>query len=298
MTTHVFRKKRGGFNAIELVVVIFVVFILIGVALVVLRIQRDEMSFPDANTRTETNNKLKQLSLACHSFHDVYKKLPPAFDRTGQIDFPASVHVHLLPFIEQDNLYKVYLAQEGKGDWDKFIIPPFISPQDATQINSGAGHQNFAANLRVFSDKGIATKFDADMPPLGGIVSCKASFPSIADGTSNTIFFTTKYGNCKDGGSRFVAAPNSPFAAYFGQNAAVKKAHPTDPAATFQNQPTGDQCLTTPLMAQSMMASGLQVGFGDGSVWMINLDISPRTWNMLVQPNDGLEPGDDWPGKR
>ena len=56
MTTHVFRNSRRGFNAIELVVVIFVVFILIGVALVLLRIQRYEMSFPDANTRTQTNN--------------------------------------------------------------------------------------------------------------------------------------------------------------------------------------------------------------------------------------------------
>ena len=296
MTTHVFRNKRGGFNAIELVVVIVLVFIILGALLVALK------NFSDHERRSiswragpQTYNNLKQLSLACHSFHDVYKKLPPAFDKAGEMNFPASVHVHLLPFIEQDNLYKVYLAQEGKGDWDKYIIPPFIAPQDVTQINSGAGHQNLAANLRVFSDKGLATKFDADMPALAGIEPGKASMPnSIPDGTSRTIFFTTKYGNCKDGGSRFVAAPDSEFAAYFGQNAAVKKADPNDPGGTFQNQPTREQCLITPLMAQGMSISGLQVGLGDGSVALINPDISPRTWNLLAQPNDGMQLGDDW----
>src|SRR5262249_50866604 len=144
-------------------------------------------------------------------------------------------------------------------------------------------------------DKGLATKFDADMPALAGIERGKARIPgSFPDGLSNTIFFTTKLGNCQDGGSRYVAAPDSKFAAFFGQNAAVKKTHPTDPGATFQNQPTREQCLITPLMAQSMTVSGLQVGLGDGSSRMINPDISPRIWNLAVQPNDGMQLGDDW----
>src|SRR5262249_7591489 len=146
--------------------------------------------------------------------------------------------------------------------------------------NDGAGIQNLAANLRVFSEKGVDTKFDANMPALAGIEPGNSAIPrTFSDGTSNTILFAAKYGQCKACASCYAAAPNSAFAAFFGQNAATRKAHPSDPTATFQAQPTADQCLTTPLMAQSMSVSGLQVGFGDGSVALINPDISPRTWN-------------------
>jgi len=285
---HIGKKRiRSGFNAIELVVVILVVLILIGVALVVLRIQRFEMSHPASPARTQTNNNLKQLSLACHSANDVFKRLPPAFDQFGQMRFPASVHVHLLPYIEQDNLYKRYLGAEGKGlIATDAIIPTFLSYQDATQIKNGAGFQNFAANLRVFSDKGMATGFDANMPALGLIEPGKASIPnSFPDGIANTIFFTTKYGNCQNGGSRYVATPDSPFAAFFGQNAALVNAHPSDPTATFQAQPTADECVITPLMAQSMSKYGVSVAMGDGHIRMISLDLGPRTWNLALQPN-------------
>src|SRR5262249_32909765 len=153
------------------------------------------------------------------------------------------------------------------------VVAPFLCPADITSANNPAGIQNFAANLRVFSDKGMATKFDANMPGLGGIEACQGTFRgSITDGISNTIFFTLKYANCQNGGSRFVAAPNSPFAAFFGQNAALVKADPSDPSATFQAQPSADQCVITPLMAQSMSEWGLQVGLGDGHVRMVSPD--------------------------
>jgi len=288
---HIGKKRvRSGFNAIELVVVILVVFILMGLVFVALRVPR----VATTNGRSQTNNNLKQLCLATHSCQDVWKRLPPAFHTFGQMNFPASIHVHLMPFIEQDNLYQAYLGQEGKGHWDH-VVPPFICPMDVTQTNDGKGFQNFAANLRVFSDKGMSTKFDANMPALGLIEPGKASIPnSIPDGTSNTIFFATKYGNCQNGGSRYVAAPDSPFAAFFGQNAALIQAHPSDPTATFQAQPTANQCVIIPLMAQSMSKSGLSVGMGDGHVRIISLDLSPRTWNLAVQPNDGLQLGNDW----
>jgi hypothetical protein len=293
----VFRKKRLGFNAIELAVVVLLVFLLVGVIAVALRnLWENERRMALIASRTLTNNNLKQLVLACHSFHDVHKKLPPAFDKSGQMDFPASLHVHLLPYIEQDNLYKIYLDQKGKGAMaTNAIVPPFLSRLDLNELDNGAGIQNFAGNLRVFSDKGLATKFDANMPPLAGIEPGNATIPaSFLDGTSFTIFFATKFGKCQDGGSRYVAAPDSPFAAFFGQNAALVSAHPSDPTATFQTLPLPEECLSTPLMAQSMSKGGLSVGLGDGSIRMIGPSLSPRTWNLVLQPNDGLQLGDDW----
>jgi hypothetical protein len=294
MSMHVFRKKRLGFNAIELVVVVLVVFILLGMVAVVLRSQQGADRTP--NGRTQTRNNLKQLSLACWSVNDIFKRFPPAFDKFGEMSFPASVHVHLLPYIEQDNLYKTYLGQKGIGKWERFTVQPFVVPphEDFTQTNHGAGIQNFAANLRVFSDKGMATQFDANMPALAAIEPGKARLGLISDGTSNTILFTIKYANCQDGGSRFVAAPDSSFAAFFGENAATITASPSDPRSTFQSRPNAHQCLTTPLMAQSMSHKGLAVGMADGHVRMVSPDISPRTWNLAVQPNDGMQLGDDW----
>jgi len=281
-------RNRSGFNAIELVVVILIVFLLLGLILVILPRPRG----PD---RFMIFNNLKQITLACHSANDMFKGIPPAFDQYGDMPFAASVHVHLLPYIEQNNLYKMYLAQEGKGDWDKHVVFTFITEIDFTLTKDGGGIQNFAANLRVFSDKGMATKFDANMPALARIEPGKANIPkSFPDGTSNTILFSTKYANCKEGGSRFAADPSSPFAAFFGQNAAKVKAHPSDPTATFQDYPTQDECLTTPLMAQSVTARWIILGLADGSVRSILPTISPLTWNLALQPNDGLELGAEW----
>jgi hypothetical protein len=113
----------------------------------------------EAAARTQTNNNLRQLSLAIHSCNDVFKRLPPAFDKFGQIQtYTISVHVNLMPFIEQDNLYKKFAQGEGKRD-AKAEVPSFLSPLDpSTTQKNQEGIQNFAANLRVFADKGFNTK--------------------------------------------------------------------------------------------------------------------------------------------
>src|SRR5262245_22038158 len=252
MPQHVFRKKRLGFNAIELVVVVVIVFILLGLVLVVLKIRRNNSRIEDGSA--ETKIKLKDLALACHNVNHFFKRLPPAFDQYGQMKLPASVHVRLLPYIEGDNLYKMFLEQKEDGDLPKNAqFSPFISYRDYTQTKDGNGVQNYAANLRVFSDKGTKTRFDVNIPALAGIEPGKAIIPgSVPYCLSNTIFFTTKLGNCQDGGSRYVAAPDSKFAAFFGQNAATAIAHSSDPRSTFQLMPLPKECLITPLMAQSM----------------------------------------------
>src|SRR5437016_16780 len=68
-----------------------------------------------AAARTETINNLKQITLACHSCNDVYKKLPPACGIFGPADFPITVHVYLHPFTESDPFYKDFLETRGQG---------------------------------------------------------------------------------------------------------------------------------------------------------------------------------------
>ncbi len=271
--------RRRGFSFIELLVVIAILAFLAALLLPAVQKVREVAA------RTQCMNNLKQVGLATHNFHDTYKKLPPAFDSMD--NGPAlSIHVYLLPYIEQDQLYRLFL----KGETEKAanaVIAVYLSPSDPSKPANPAGIQNYVANLRLFSAKGLKTKFDEPMPALGEKEPGKTGFRDITDGTSNTIMYSTKYGVCGEGGSRFASAPNTKTAAFFGQNPAKVKAHPSDPTATFQLVPGPKECLCSPLMAQSFYRNGILVGFADGSTRFVSSTVTPNTWNYLLQPNDG-----------
>jgi prepilin-type N-terminal cleavage/methylation domain-containing protein len=285
-------KPRQGFSLVELVVVLAIAGITLGLVIPAV------YSAQDAAGVRQTMNSLKQVTLAAHSANDAYKYMPPAYGRYGACKFPASVHVYLLPYIEKGDWYKEYLDAEGKGAVTKFVLPFYISPIDPSAGNEERkGIQNYAANLRVFSEKGYKTPVGKNMDALAEVEPGKPSLQRLSsqDGASNTIAFATKYGSCgEDGGSRYASPPNTRSAAFFGQNAAKKKADPADPTATFQLHPSSKQCLTSPLMAQSFLDKGLQISVFDGSVRNVSPKISPTTWNYAVQPNDGMSLGTDW----
>jgi hypothetical protein len=286
-------SARRAFSFAELVVVMLLMTLIIGLLIIGVQKLRTIERGPGGYNQTLGN--LKQLTLACHGFMDVHKTLPPAFDKFGKTNFLASVHVYLLPFVEGDKMYELYVQAHGKGKVGNAIVPQFISPGDSTLKNDGAGVQSFAANLRAFSDKGWNTPFQLDMPALGAIEPGAALIPgSFPDGTANTLAFTTKLAECGDGGSRYAASPDSKFAAFFGQNAAQVPADPSDITATFQLAPDERQCQPTPLRGQSYSVRYIWVSLFDGSARRVSPETSARTWNLAVQPNDGLELGRDW----
>jgi prepilin-type N-terminal cleavage/methylation domain-containing protein len=281
--------KRQGFSLLELVLVVAVVAVVLTIAVVGIRKNRE------AAARAHTTNNLKHIVLSIHGFNDAYRKLPPAYEIFPPIlDFPASTHVYITPFIESSNFFREYRDNRGKGQWKNYPWPTFQAWDDPT-ASDGNGVQNYPANLRAFSHKGLNTKFDADMPALAEIEPGSASIPaSFTRGTSTTILFATKYARCQDGGSRYAEAPNAKFAAFFGQNAARVPADPSDATATFQLNPNDANCLTSPLMAQSFSSSGISIGMADGSARFLSAGLSAHTWNLALQPTEKIELGDDW----
>src|SRR5262249_38406112 len=123
----------------------------------------------EAAARTQSANNLKQMGLALHHLADTTGgPLPPAdgvwrlFAR-GTVE--ATLFFHILPYIEQENLYRQYQAAPQTA-----LVPvkTFFAPGDRT-TDGRDPITSYASNHLLFEAPG-------------------PNFPaSITDGTSNTI---------------------------------------------------------------------------------------------------------------
>jgi prepilin-type N-terminal cleavage/methylation domain-containing protein len=234
-------RKRTAFTLIELLVVIAIIGILIALLLPAVQKVRE------AANRAKCANNLKQIVTACHNFHDAISMMPPGLGATPSswtltsggspaADTVGTVFVHLLPYVEQDNLLKSMTLTSGPYTGKRFWpynyqfsdpVKVFVCPSDPSVDSSGTvtldantesdpkfqvwGASSYAANVQVFCPVWTGSNpphpyghYRSESAPDGlGPLLAPEGRPRLPgtfqDGTSNTILFAEKYSRCRLG---------------------------------------------------------------------------------------------------
>jgi prepilin-type N-terminal cleavage/methylation domain-containing protein len=296
------RAQRRAFTLIELLVVIAIIAILIGLLLPAVQKVRD------AAARMSCSNNLKQLALASQNYESAMSTLPPGLNGTTYV----SCLTYLLPYIEQDNLFKQIdptlfpLNTTALPWWNTAYGPaqthvktfecPSDNPYQGTSSGTFAYLTTNATGVTGGYFSGTSsplgcTNYIANAGALGNVSgaygqwvgpyysSSRTKTGAMPDGSSNTIAFGETLGGSSQGARDFTLA-------WMGAGAMPTAWDLLDPSAwyTFGSRHT----------------AVVQFAFGDGSVRGMP-KIGPSTpwfsaqWYAFVNAS-GMQDGNvvDW----
>lgn len=283
MPRFLFWKRKRGFTLIELLVVIAIIAVLVGMLLPAVQKVRE------AANRSTSQSNLRQFTLALqnaatnnnNTIMAANWNWYPAYSGSGS-GAQGPAFYHLLPYIEQNNLYmtSLYVAPTGQ--------PP--APPNYYQCDQGMAGK---VPIKVYQAPGDPTLQPSQA--MASYASNGAGFPSqaspwpayIQDGTSQTIAFAERYavGQIPNSNGTTWSAPHNNINDW---NNSVF--YPSSPP--FQVAPVPSQANFYGL--QSFSTSGIQVGMFDGSTRNVSSSVSYSTWYAACTAQNGDVLGSDW----
>jgi prepilin-type N-terminal cleavage/methylation domain-containing protein/prepilin-type processing-associated H-X9-DG protein len=207
--------RPAGFTLVELLVVIAIIGVLVALLLPAVQAARE------ASRRTQCSNQMRQLSLACHNFHDVYNRLPIGSQGRDPTDpnwaYPAATSPNWKPRTPMMAHLMAYIEQTAiAGQWN-FAVPYSTQP-NATLVKTHFAVFDCPSDLRdklghptAFDLKGNyavnwgSWNFQQQGGPTNGVAPLNlgdeqgrapfflnfgARFGQITDGTSNTLMWS------------------------------------------------------------------------------------------------------------
>jgi prepilin-type N-terminal cleavage/methylation domain-containing protein len=321
MSKHLGITQRRGFTLVELLVVIAIIGVLVALLLPAVQAARE------AARRAQCSNNIKQLGLAAHLYHGQHLHLPPGIGYTPLTTNGVWGHhfFHLLPFLEEGNLYDRALGSVALATGQTTIYFPgnnnvytqpvatFICPSDPSVESGGVvtvdeiswGASCYAANSQV-----VARSQNSGL--ILGSPQGKTRLGDIVDATSKTILYAEKYARCTSTSMSAVAGNGGSFWAYCAHkdielpapmNLPAKPFHasfgiigyfgnPQGPGSIFQVQPAPGNC--DPTRTATSHTSGMLVGLADGSVRTLAPDLNGDTWWAAVTMSGDEVLGSDW----
>jgi prepilin-type N-terminal cleavage/methylation domain-containing protein len=294
------QRSRSGFTLIELLVVIAIIAVLIALLLPAVQKVRE------AASRMECSNNLRQIGVAVHQANDLYKRLPPANNRypsaatAGVLSPIGTVSFHILPFMEQQNVYK--LSQDSNTTFTALNhkIKTFLCPSDpSTPLAAGLPPSNYSPNGLVFQNT------------IGGSIALQ----QIPDGSANTIAYSERRQTAASGstrwGARTASGTDGGWVNFAGtatypngrSDAAGSAIEGFIKASSAAALPNG--CLNR--VWHSNHIGGRNVLLFDGTVHFKGDNLSnsnatnpatanaaPAAWAIASHPSDGQAPHADW----
>jgi hypothetical protein len=284
-----------------------------------------------AAARTQCQNNLKIILLAVHNYASTYNMAMPSLASAptggrwanGRGDtYPQSFFFTLLPFIEQDAMYKAGMQPSTNGlTWNGrglagniyshgfvrwYVCPadPTNSPERPTAV--GWCGCSYGPNYQVFGTKDWGPKYSIGAIPDGtantvGAAERFAQFPGSPGQFTDPAGATQQANSLWAWPANFPPSPPASYTKPVPQYAALfAHGDPGDESVGYGKAVFGPpQAGIRPndadyRLAQSGHTKVVQVGMMDGSARSINGTISQATWQNALTPADGNTLGSDW----